>query len=164
MLSVLGGLAGLVLGWLGTGALSALQPVGMLPVGDVVIDWSVVGYVVAVTTASGLLFGVAPAIWRGRRAPADVLKDGGRLGSEGSRIRRWANALVVAEIALALLLTTGAGLLVRSFWRLQQVDPGFDPKGSWPSRSISHPPSTIPRPRSSASLISCREGRGACPG
>jgi putative ABC transport system permease protein len=101
----------------------------MLPVGDVAIDWSVVGYVIAVTTASGLLFGVAPAIWRGHRAPADVLKEGGRLASEGSRIRRWANALVVAEIALALLLTTGAGLLVRSFWRLQQVDPGFDPKG-----------------------------------
>jgi putative ABC transport system permease protein len=128
-LSALGGLAGLVLGWLGTDALSALQPAGMLPTGDVPIDWSVVGYVVAVTTASGLLFGVAPAIWRGRRAPADVLKEGGRLASEGSRIRRWANALVVAEIALALLLTTGAGLLVRSFWRLQQVDPGFDPKG-----------------------------------
>jgi len=129
VLSALGGLAGLALGWLGTDALSALQPAGMLPVGDVALDWSVVGYVVAVTTASGLLFGVAPAIWRGRRAPADVLKEGGRLGSEGSRIRRWANALVVAEIALALLLTTGAGLLVRSFWRLQQVDPGFDPKG-----------------------------------
>jgi putative ABC transport system permease protein len=101
----------------------------MLPMQDVGVDWRVVGYVVAVTTASGLLFGVAPAIWRGRRAPAEILKEGGRLASEGSRIRRWANALVVAEIALALLLTTGAGLLVRSFWRLQQVDPGFDPKG-----------------------------------
>ena len=54
VLSALGGLAGLVLGWLGTDALSALQPAGMLPVGDVALDWSVVGYVVAVTTASGL--------------------------------------------------------------------------------------------------------------
>jgi putative ABC transport system permease protein len=138
VLSALGGLAGLILGWLGTGALSALQPAGMLPVGDVAIDWSVVGYVVAVTTASGLLFGVAPAIWRGRRAPSDVLKEGGRLASEGSRIRRWANALVVAEIALALLLTTGAGLLVRSFWRLQQVDPGFDRRS--PGRRDQSPP------------------------
>jgi putative ABC transport system permease protein len=129
VLSALGGLAGLVLGWLGTGALVALQPAGMLPVRDVSLDWGVVAYVVAVTTLSGLLFGIAPAIWRGRRAPAEILKEGGRLASEGSRIRRWANALVVAEIALALLLTTGAGLLVRSFWRLQQVDPGFDPKG-----------------------------------
>jgi putative ABC transport system permease protein len=129
VLSALGGLAGLALGWLGTGALSAMQPAGMLPVTDVGLDWGVVAYVVAVTTASGLLFGIAPAIWRGRRAPAEILKEGGRLASEGSRIRRWANALVVAEIALAFLLTTGAGLLVRSFWRLEQVDPGFDPRG-----------------------------------
>ncbi|HSE65534.1 MAG TPA: ABC transporter permease, partial [Gemmatimonadales bacterium] len=101
VLSTLGGLAGLLLGWLGTGALVVLQPDGMLPMQDVGIDWGVVGYVVTVTAASGLLFGVAPAIWRGRRAPAEVLKEGGRLASEGGRIRRWANALVVAEIALA---------------------------------------------------------------
>ena len=129
VLSALGGLAGLALGWVGTRALAALQPAGMLPVRDVGVEWSVLGYVVAITTASGLLFGIAPAVWRARRVPAEVLKEGDRGGSEGRRIRQWGNALVVAEIALTLLLTVGAGLLVRSFWRLEHVDPGFDPHG-----------------------------------
>lgn len=129
VLSGLGGLAGLALGWAGTRALAALQPAGMLPVRDVGVEWSVLGYVVAITTVSGLLFGIAPAVWRARRVPAEVLKEGDRGGSEGRRIRQWGNALVVAEIALTLLLTVGAGLLVRSFWRLEHVDPGFDPHG-----------------------------------
>jgi putative ABC transport system permease protein len=129
LLSVIGALAGLLFGWAGTRALAALQPADMLPVKGVGVDLGVLGYVAALAVTSGLLFGMAPAIWRGRRAPAEVLKEGGRGGSEGARIRRWANGLVVAEIALALLLTTGAGLLVRSFWRLERVDPGFDPSG-----------------------------------
>jgi putative ABC transport system permease protein len=129
LLSVIGALAGLLFGWAGTRALAALQPADMLPVKGVGVDLSVLGYVAALAVTSGLLFGIAPAIWRGRRAPAEVLKEGGRGGSEGGRIRRWANGLVVGEIALALLLTTGAGLLVRSFWRLERVDPGFDPSG-----------------------------------
>ena len=129
VLSVLGGAAGLVLGWWGTRALVALQPTGMLPVRDVSVSWSVLGYVLAITTASGLLFGIAPALWSGRRAPVEALKDGGRTGSDGRRMRQWGDALVIGEVALALLLTVGAGLLVHSFWRLQQVDPGFDPDG-----------------------------------
>ncbi len=129
MLSAIGGAAGLLLGWWGTQGLLALQPAGLLPVSDVGIDWRVLTYVVAATTASGLLFGTAPALWNSRRVPADVLREGGRTGSLGGRIRRWGNALVVGEVAIALLLTVGAGLLVRSFRALEQVDPGFDPHG-----------------------------------
>jgi len=77
---------------------------------------------------SGLLFGTAPALWTGRRSPAESLKDGGR-GGDTRRMRRWTEVLVVAEVALAVLLTLGAGLLVRSFRQLTQVDPGFDPHG-----------------------------------
>ncbi|HEY6807844.1 MAG TPA: ABC transporter permease, partial [Gemmatimonadales bacterium] len=120
---------GAALGWAGTCALAALQPAGMLPVQQVAVDWRLLLYVFAITTASGLLFGVAPAVWRGRRTPAEVLKEGGRSGNDGGRIRRWGNGLVVAEISLALLLTVGAGLLIKSFWRLEHVDPGFDPSG-----------------------------------
>ena len=130
VLSLLGGIAGSALGWLGTRGLAALQPAGLLPVRDVRVDWWLVAYVLAITTASGLAFGVIPAIWRGRRSPAQVLKEGDRGGSAGgpgSRIRRWGNGLVVAELSLALLLTLGAGLLVKSFWRLEHVDAGFDP-------------------------------------
>lgn len=129
VLSGLGGLAGAALGWAGTRALAAFQPAGMLPVQNVDVDWRLLLYVLAITTASGLVFGVAPALWRGRRTPAEVLKEGGRGGSDGGRIRRWGNGLVVAEISLALLLTVGAGLLIKSFWRLEHVDPGFDRSG-----------------------------------
>jgi putative ABC transport system permease protein len=127
VLSAIGGAAGIALGWWGTRALAALQPDGMLPVADVSMDWRVLGAILGLITLTGLLFGIAPALWSARRIPAEVLKEGGRSGS--SRVRRWGNGLVVAEIALALMLTLGAGLLVRSFWRLQRVDPGVDPKG-----------------------------------
>jgi putative ABC transport system permease protein len=138
VLSALGGAAGLALGWWGTRILAALQPAGMLPVRDVSVSWSVLGYVLLMTTASGLLFGIAPALWSGRRAPVEVLNEGGRSGSEGRRMRRWGDTLVVAEVALALLLTLGAGLLTRSFAELRNVDPGFDASGTL-TASISLP-------------------------
>jgi putative ABC transport system permease protein len=129
VLSGIGGLAGLATGWAGTRALVALQPEGMLRVRDFGVDWQVFGYVLALTTLSGLLFGIAPAIAGGRRMPADALREGGRSGTGGRRMRRWGDALVVGEVALALMLTIGAGLLVRSFWVLRHVHPGFDPNG-----------------------------------
>jgi putative ABC transport system permease protein len=127
VLSLLGGAAGLLLGWWGTRVLAALQPAGMLPVADVAMDVRVLLVIFALTTVTGLLFGIAPAVWNAQRAPAEVLKEGGR--GTGQRLGRWGNALIVSEIALALMLTLGAGLLVRSFWRLQHVDPGFEPTG-----------------------------------
>ena len=129
VLSLLGGAAGLGLGWWGTRALGALQPEGMLRVRDVGMDWSVLAYVLAITTASGLLFGIAPALWSGGRNAAAALRVGGRSGTEGRRTRRWSDALIVGEVALAFLLTAGAGLLVRSYQELRRVDPGFDPDG-----------------------------------
>jgi putative ABC transport system permease protein len=85
--------------------------------------------VFAIAVASGLLFGIAPAFWTGKRVPAEVLKEGGRSGSGGQWMGRLGNTLVVSEVALALLLTVGAGLFARSLWRLRQVDPGFEPSG-----------------------------------
>ena len=127
--SLLGALAGVALGWWGTRALQALQPEGMLRVSEFRFDWAVLAYVLAITTVSGLLFGIAPALWASRRLPLDALKAGGRSGSDSRRVRRWAERLVVAEVALALMLSIGAGLLVRSLLRLQHVDPGFDASG-----------------------------------
>jgi len=129
VLSLVGGVVGVALGWWGVGALAALQPAGMLSVTEFALDWRVLGYIFAATVLSGLLFGVAPAVWSGRRLPGEALREGGRSGSDGRRMRRWGDALVVAEVALALLLSLGAGLLVRSFWTLAQVHPGFDPRG-----------------------------------
>ena len=129
VLAAAGGLAGLALGWLGTRVLAAMQPDGLLRVADVPMDWRVLSFVMAVTTACGLLFALAPTLWGGRRVPAEALRDGGRTGSAGHRARRWGAALVVAEVSLALVLAIGAGLLVRSYWTLQRVHPGFTADG-----------------------------------
>jgi predicted permease len=129
VLSLIGGVAGVSLGWWGTRALQAMQPAGMLRVSHFDFDWAVLGYVLAITTISGLLFGIAPALWSSRRSPQDALKEGGRGGSQTRRVRRWGERLVIGEVALALMLSVGAGLLVRSLIRLQHVDPGFDPNG-----------------------------------
>ncbi|MGH7524102.1 MAG: ADOP family duplicated permease [Gemmatimonadales bacterium] len=128
VLAVTGGIVGLALGWWGTHVLGALQP-GILPVSSVSVSWNVVGYVVAITTLSAMLFSVAPMLWTGRRAPAEALKSGGRGGDATHWMRRWRRALVVAEVALALVLTLAAGLLVRSYRQLAEVNPGFDPDG-----------------------------------
>ena len=129
VLSALGGAAGLALAWWGTAALRALLPGDMLHVSRFGVDWRVLGYVLGVTTASGLLFGVAPALWASRRNAADALRAGARASGEGQRMRRWSEALVVGEVALAVVLVVGAGLLVRSFDRLRGVEPGFDAAG-----------------------------------
>jgi len=128
VLSSLGGVAGVALGVVGIRVLEHLQPQGMLRVSHFEIDGMVLGFVLAIVLGSGLLFGTAPALWTGRRSPADSLREGGR-GGESRRMRRWTEWLVVGEVALAVVLTLGAGLLVRSFRQLTQVDPGFDPHG-----------------------------------
>jgi len=129
VLSSLGGAAGFALAWFGTRAITALAPERTLPDSGIHIDWSVLAYTLVITTACGVLFGIAPALWSARRAPGDALKEGGRGPHEGRRVRRWGETLAVAEIALALTLSSGGGLLVRSLWRLAHVPPGFDPHG-----------------------------------
>ncbi len=126
VLAVLGGAAGLVLGWWGTRTLAALMPDGMLPIREVTMSWTVLGYALLATVLCAALFGVAPVLWTRRRVPADALRDEGRTASGGLRARRWGNALLVSQVALALALTLGAGLLVRSYLLLLRVDPGFD--------------------------------------
>ncbi|HWA15143.1 MAG TPA: ABC transporter permease, partial [Gemmatimonadales bacterium] len=128
VISFIGGAAGLLLGWWGTFVLLRLQPSGMLPVQQIGMSWGVLWVIATITTLCGLLFGLAPAISGARRVPAEALKEGGK-ATGGLRVRRWSNALVVSEVAIALLLTVGAGLLLRSFWQLQTVDPGFDGRG-----------------------------------
>jgi putative ABC transport system permease protein len=127
VLSALGGVAGFTLGWWGTRLFAALQPNGMLPVATVPLDLRVLAALLVLTTATGLLFGIAPALWSARRTPAEVLREGDRGTSQ--RARRWGDALVVGELALALVLTVGAGLLLQSVRRLERVDPGVDARG-----------------------------------
>lgn len=126
LLAGLGGGAGVLLGWWGTRALAALQPAGMLPVSDFGVNWTVLGYALAATVLSAAIFGLAPTIWTGRRVPGDVLREEGRTASGGLKSRRWTEGLLVVQVGLALALTLGAGLLVRSYLLLNKVEPGFD--------------------------------------
>jgi putative ABC transport system permease protein len=127
LLALTGGLLGLGLAYWGVRSVAALNP-GNLPRADEIgIDGSVMAFTLVVSVLTGLLFGLAPALHAAAADLHGMLKEGGR-GSAGDRsgqgLRRM---LVVAEVALALTLLTGAGLLVKSFARLQGVDPGFDP-------------------------------------
>ena len=128
VLSIMGGVAGVVLGGLGARALLAMQPSGMLPVSDITLDYRVLIFATSLAVLSGLLFGTIPALNATRQAPAEALNAGGRTFT-GLRVRRWGRYLVVAEVALTAVLTVGAGLLVRSYDRLSKVDPGFEPGG-----------------------------------
>jgi putative ABC transport system permease protein len=127
VLSLAGGVCGLALGWAGTRLLVRVQPDRMLRVHDFGVDATVVLYAIGITVVSGLIFGIAPALWFRRRDPAASLKEGGRGAAMGRTAKRWGEILVVCEVALALLMTVGAGLLVRSLLDLRRVNPGFDP-------------------------------------
>jgi putative ABC transport system permease protein len=129
LLSLIGGAAGLALAAAFHRGLVALVanriPVPRLD--QVQLDGVVVLFTFAAALATGVLFGLAPALMAARGA-AEALRDGGRHGT-GRRARRVLGALVAAEVAIALVLLAGAGLLVRSFVRLQSVDPGFRAQG-----------------------------------
>jgi putative ABC transport system permease protein len=129
VLALLGAALGLALGWMGTRWLVRLQPPQMLRVHDFGVDPTVLAYVALLAVVSALAFGVAPALAMQHRDPAESLKDGGRASMPGQRARRWSNLLASGEVALALLMAVGAGLLVRSLMRLRDVDAGFDGRG-----------------------------------
>ena len=125
VLAVSGGVFGLTLAWLGIRALRPLVPPTIPRADNIGLDLSVVGFSVLMTLGAGLLFGAVPA-WRAMKPNLlDVLQEGGR-SNTGSRRSRWlSDAMVISEVAVALVLVIGAGLLLRSFVRLTSVDPGF---------------------------------------
>jgi predicted permease len=123
-LSLLGGAAGLLLATVSLDALLALRPAGVPRLAEVEIDRTVVGFSILLSVVTGLLFGVFPALQVVRRPTARSLREGGRgiLTGRGHRLR---SGLVVGQMALAMMLLAGAGLLLRSFAHLRRVDPGF---------------------------------------
>jgi putative ABC transport system permease protein len=127
ILSVAGGALGLLLGFAMFRGIRALLPPFYLPAqADIGVDLRVTLFLAALTLLTGALFGLVPAVQNSRRDPVDSLKEGGR-GNAGSRRRLFLrNSLVVSQVALAFVLLAGAGLLIRSFQRLTDVDPGFD--------------------------------------
>ena len=125
VLSLAGGIAGTGIAYVGTGALLSLSA-GQLPRGsDVHLDGSVLAFALAISLATGLLFGLVPALHGSRVALQGALREGGRSVAAGAR--RIRDVLVIAEVALAVVLVVGAGLMTRSFVQLMRVDPGFRP-------------------------------------
>ena len=125
ILALVGGAAGLALGALGVRALVAWNPADLPWASDIRVDGVVLGFTAAVAVLTGILFGLVPAIQTSRSDLQSVIKEGSRgMAAErgGQTLRR---SLVVAEVALALVLLAGSGLLLKSFARLQSVDPGF---------------------------------------
>ena len=90
------------------------------------MDGTVVAFFAAICLVTGIVFGLAPAVYVSRTSVIEVMKDGGRAGSAGMRARRWTTALIVAELTLTLVLLSGAGLMIRSFMNLYQMDIGVD--------------------------------------
>jgi putative ABC transport system permease protein len=129
MLAVVGGLAGLLLATFGSGALLSLAPADIPRVHDVRVDGRVLVFTLIASLLTGLLCGLIPAFIAFNHDINTTLKEGGRGGAGTVRHQRMRSTFVVAEITLALVLLAGAGLLFKSFVRLQQVDPGFNPDG-----------------------------------
>lgn len=125
-----GGVLGVFFAWWGVKALSGLG-LSNLPRGfGVELDFTVVAFTLAISFATGFLFGTLPAWSASRRDAATTLKEaGGRSGSGGRQTHRLRSALVVGEVALAVMLLSTAGLLIRSFEALQRQSPGFEPLG-----------------------------------
>ena len=128
LLAVSGGLVGLLVVRWGVQGLIALAPANLPRIQDVAPDWSMLLVTLAVAIVTGTLVGVVPALAAGRTDVAPALQDHSR-GAIGSRSRhRTRTALVVTELALAVVLTVGAGLLLRSFTAVMTLDPGFRPE------------------------------------
>lgn len=131
LLSIAGGIGGVAMAYIGIQWIQTLQPANVPRLAAITIDGGVLFFTMAISLGAGLLFGLAPIL--NTRALQGALADGARgasgagsLWGRGHHLRR---GLVVAELALAVMLVVGAGLLIRSFIQLQQVSPGFSPDG-----------------------------------
>lgn len=127
LLALLGSVLGLGFAWLGIKALLLISPRDLVNLQGVGLNFSVLMWTLGVSILTGIIFGLAPALHISRLNLNDSLKEGGKADSgQATGSRRMRSVLVVSEIALAVVLLASAGLLIRSFIRLQQVDRGFE--------------------------------------
>ena len=127
LLGILGGAFGLVVGYGGLQAFRAVSPGNIPRLEEVAINVRVLLFAAGISIGSSILFGLVPALRISRMNLADSLKEGGMRATAGARRGLARQAFVVSEIALSLVLLTGAGLAVRSFMKLISTDPGYDP-------------------------------------
>ena len=129
LLAALGGSLGIALALLGTWLVRHTAPAALPRVGETRVDLGVLLFALGVAALTALLAGILPAVQATRVAPNAELKEGGRGSSVGAGRLRWRQTLVVAEVALAVVLVAGAGLMIRSVSNLFAIDPGFRPEG-----------------------------------
>ena len=131
LLSVTGGILGLVLGFIGVRALLAISPAGLPRIGEdgaaIGVDWRVLGFTLAVSLLTGIVFGLFPALSVSRTDLNSTLKESSNRSGTGFRQSKTRSLLVISEVSLALVLLVGAALLIRTFMALHSVNPGFDP-------------------------------------
>jgi predicted permease len=164
LLSLVGGAAGLVLAQNLISTLGASLPTNSPGVATIGLDVRVLLFSVALSIVVGLGFGLAPTIRLSRDHTAGMLREGGRGATHGKRRHRMMRGLVVTEVALALVLTVGAGLVLVSFWRLRNESPGFTANGVL-SFVVTTNESRHPSEESQAAFFSALfERLGALPG
>jgi putative ABC transport system permease protein len=125
LLSAIGGIAGLLLSFWLTDLLMSMLPEGAPRLEQIGIDYRVLTFALGVSALTGILFGIVPALQASKLDVTGALKEGGRSG-EGHRRTSARSLLLIGEVALSLMLLVGAGLLIKSFLRLQEVRPGFN--------------------------------------
>jgi putative ABC transport system permease protein len=130
LLSVAGGILGLALGFAGVRALLAMSPAGLPRIGEggsaIVMDWRLLGFTLAVSLLTGILFGLFPAFTTSRTDLNTTLKESSSRSGSGFHQGKARSLLVITEVSLALVLLVGSALLIRTFIALRGVDPGFD--------------------------------------
>jgi putative ABC transport system permease protein len=149
LLSFAGGAAGVLLADSLLPVLRTLKPGALPRLGEASVDAGVLGFSLALCAVTGLVFGIVPSLHASRNGLLSPLKEGSRGSSEGGGRGRFRALLVVAEMAVALVLMTGAGLLIESFARLMRVDPGFT-STSLTTFPIALPPNRYVEPRQQA--------------
>ncbi len=145
VLSVIGGALGVWLATLGVQALLAANPDSIPRAGEIAVDFAVLGFTLVLAIVTGVFFGIAPLLHLSQRSMNISLREGGSRTTAGTAKARMRGALVVAEVALAVVLVVGAGLLLRSFWNLMQVDAGFS-RENLTTFQLSLPQSQYPEP------------------
>lgn len=149
-LALIGGLVGLGLAYAGIRTLVAIAPEGLPRIEEIDIDPMVLLFTVVISLVAGVLFGLIPVFKFATPHLAGALKEGGRLSSAGRERHRARNALVVAEIGLAVVLLVASGLMIRTFLAMRQVEPGFTRPEEVLTLRISIPESLIKDPDQTA--------------
>ena len=127
ILASCGGVLGLLLAYWGIDILTLLKPANLPRVHEIKLDAWVLAFTGILSSLTGIVFGLAPALHASKRNLNEALKDGGRGSGQGLHGNRVRSLLVVSEVAFSLVLLISAGLMIRSFFLLRQVDPGFKP-------------------------------------